>query len=246
MKGYGIYVKNDLLDKKHLEAFGTSPLWLYLWLLDKMTSISEDGIGKVLGGKPITYSEVEDELGLSERSYKRYIKLLRDNGYIETTRTMYGLVILVNRASKIFGNSNRDRPKMAHPDRPKMAKRSAKVAHPIGQSGTSNKTIQYDNTKTIQTTTTARARELDIYDCFVKSFGFAPTKAKQTNLNSINRIIVKNNIPADELAKIIKYASTIQGEKYAPAINNFWDIEDKYPDILRFYASKKKRSIRNV
>lgn len=244
MKGYGIYVKNDLLDKKHLKAFGTSSLWLYLWLLDKMTSIGEDGIGKVLGGRPIKYSEVEAELGISERSYKRYIKILRDDGYIVTLRTMRGLIISVNKASKIFKNS--DRPKVAHQDRPKVVERSAKVAHLIGQSGTSNKTIQYDNTKTIQTTTTARARELDIYDCFVKSFGFAPTKAKQTNLNSINRIIVKNNIPADELAKIIKYASTIQGEKYAPAINNFWDIEDKYPDILRFYANKKKRSIRNV
>lgn len=240
MKGYGIYVKNDLLDKKHLEAFGTSPLWLYLWLLDKMTSIGEDGIGKVLGGKPITYSEVEDELGLSERSYKRYIKLLRDNGYIETTRTMYGLVILVNRASKIFGNSNRDRPKMAHPDRPKMAKRSAKVAHPIGQSGTSNKTIQYDNTIVAKATKPLAYGNDEInkiYDYWEKQCGM-PLPANKANRYATNNLLKKYN--SDKLKSLIRGVAQAQGDRYAPTIGDMVALQAKVNDLL-IWAKKNNQ-----
>lgn len=99
MKGFGIHVKNDLLDPKHVENMGAS-VWLYMWFLDKMTSINENGVGKVLGGKPVIYEEVIVEIPLSVANYRRYIKRLKEHGYINTIRTPYGLSVTVNKAFK--------------------------------------------------------------------------------------------------------------------------------------------------
>lgn len=102
MKGFGIYVKNNLLEPKHYQNMGEA-LWLYLWLLDKMTSVNEHGMGKVLSGKPITFEAVTEDLSVSRQVYMRWIKRLRDAGYINTLRTPKGLVFTVNKAEKIFG-----------------------------------------------------------------------------------------------------------------------------------------------
>ena len=99
MKGVGIHVKNDLLEKKHVFAMGQA-LWLYLWFLDHMTSITEEGVGRVLGGRPIKYDDIYADLGISEKTYNRWVALLRDGGYIETTRAPYGMVIHVFKAVK--------------------------------------------------------------------------------------------------------------------------------------------------
>ncbi len=147
MKGFGIYVKNELLEPKHHEKMGVS-LWLYLWLLDKMTSISEAGTGKVLGGKPVRYEDVKTDLGLSRTTYARYICTLRDAGYVSTLRTPYGLVITVHKATKIF--NNRDVSKVKHPDVAQSLHQSTENETSVSENETSNKTIQLDNTKTIQ------------------------------------------------------------------------------------------------
>ena len=104
MKGFLIGIKNDLLEKKHVENMGNS-VWLYMWCLDKMTSVSEEGIGKVLGGKPVIYPEIAFELGITERTYNRWIKTLKTRGYIQTIRAPYGLIILINKAVKKFKRS---------------------------------------------------------------------------------------------------------------------------------------------
>jgi len=142
MKGFGIYVKNDLLEPKHVKNMGNA-IWLYLWLLDKMTSINENGIGKVLGGKPITYEEVNKDVPLPIRNYRRYIGKLRDGGYINTIRTPAGLSISLNKAFKPFRsakNGTSDVPKV-HSDVPKSDRGSAK-------NGTSNIRQYSDYTKT--------------------------------------------------------------------------------------------------
>jgi len=118
MKGFGIYIKNDLLDPKHVENMDSS-YWLYTWCLDKMTSISEEGIGKVLGGRPVKYEELQKELGLSHRTYSRWIARLKKHGYINVLRAPNGLIISVNKAVKVFGNrvainGVSDKPQMAN------------------------------------------------------------------------------------------------------------------------------------
>jgi len=143
MKGFGIYVQNDLLEPKHHRSMG-SAIWLYLWCLDKMTSISEDGIGKVLGGRPIKLEDIEGDLDISARTYTRYLKTLEESGYIHATRTPYGYVIKVTKAKKQFGKRYA-----------KNDERYAKNVREIRQNGRNKE----DSTKTIQKTTTEPSSE---------------------------------------------------------------------------------------
>lgn len=99
MNGYIVPVKNTLIEPKHIAAMRDS-VWLYLWLLDKMTSIDSQQLGRVLGGKPITYDLIEADLGISIREYRRWVNTLRDAGYIQTVRTPRGLSMSVVKASK--------------------------------------------------------------------------------------------------------------------------------------------------
>jgi hypothetical protein len=144
MNGFYISVKNELLDPKHQIAISES-IWLFLWLLDKMTSISEEGIGKVLGGRPITSDEVCKQLGVSERTYRRWIKILLKGKYINTLRTPYGFVISINKASKPF-NQKSDRTKMSYPDRTKSARDRTQMVGRSDTNGTSNIRQYQDNT----------------------------------------------------------------------------------------------------
>ncbi len=134
MKGFGIYVKNDLLDPKHIKGMGAA-VWLYMWCIDKMTSIDEDGIGKILGGKPIKFEEVGDELGISIRTYRRWISILEKHEYINTKVAPYGLIVTVNKAFKRFGK------RYAESGTPL---RVPQTAHLTTKSGTPNKTQQLD------------------------------------------------------------------------------------------------------
>lgn len=106
MKGYYIQVTNGLLDSKHFKKMGPA-VWLFMWLLDKMTSISEEGIGLVLGGKPIKYEEVKEDLEMSYATYKRWLSTLKKENYIITIRTPYGHTIKVCKAQKTFGQKHR-------------------------------------------------------------------------------------------------------------------------------------------
>lgn len=147
MKGFGIYVKNDLLDPKHANNIKNA-IWLYLWLLDKMTSITEDGVGKVLGGKPITYEEFNKEVPTSLANYRRYVKRLRDYGYINTVRTPTGLVITINKAFKPFKSIKNDTSK----NKVMYQKRNSDVSKLYKgyiKNDTSNIRQYKDNTKTI-------------------------------------------------------------------------------------------------
>lgn len=141
MNGYYITIKNDLLDKKHHDAMGKA-VWLYMWLIDKVTSIDEEGIGKVLGGKPVKQVDFENDLQLSRATYFRYVETLQNAGYIETTRTPYGLVFRVNKAKKIFGSNEKSVKKRMLKNDNSMRKSE----YSVRKSEYSNKTIQLDNT----------------------------------------------------------------------------------------------------
>lgn len=100
---YYISIKKGILEKKHIKAIGKS-IWLYLWFLDRMTVIDENQMGKVLGGKPIIYTDVEPDLGFSQNSYYSQLNNLIKNGYITATRTPYGNTIKVVKAAKFFNS----------------------------------------------------------------------------------------------------------------------------------------------
>jgi len=101
MNGFGIDIKNNLLDPKHVDNMGQS-VWLYMWLVDKMTSVNEKSIGKVLGGKPVKYEEVNKNLGISQDQYTAWIDKLLLYPYIQATRTPHGIIFNVLKAKKRF------------------------------------------------------------------------------------------------------------------------------------------------
>jgi DNA-binding MarR family transcriptional regulator len=153
-------VYSGLLTAQHRERIGPA-IWEFLWLVSKVTKeIEEEGEtwGIVLGGKPVKLAEIAAELGESERTAKRNIARLKDEGYIETVRAPYGEIYKV-RKSKKFVHKNRsakngtsldereDKNVPSHDERwdkngtseerevPHLSKRSAK-------NGTSNKDIK--------------------------------------------------------------------------------------------------------
>lgn len=99
MKGFGIYIQNDLLEPKHVAAMQDA-IWLFMWLEDKVTSIDTHGDGVVLGGKEIKYSEVATELGVSQDIYTRWVGILIGYPYIKATRAPHGIVFKVLKTKK--------------------------------------------------------------------------------------------------------------------------------------------------
>lgn len=128
-QGFFIQVHNQLLDTKHYLAMRES-VWLFMWCLDRITIIDENGIGWVLGKKPVKFEDVKKYIPCSPRNYKRWIACLRDGGYILTIRAPNGLIVGVNKAKKKFKNdvdkSKSGCVKNGTSDVPKMAHRGAK------------------------------------------------------------------------------------------------------------------------
>ena len=104
MKGYYIGVKNDLLEPKHRKKMG-SAVWEFMWLIDKTTSVSEAGIGKILGGKIIKLDEISKEIGGVRSTVSENLRKLEKEKYINITNAPYGLIITVNKSSKVFGKT---------------------------------------------------------------------------------------------------------------------------------------------
>jgi predicted transcriptional regulator len=137
VKSYNIPITNTILEDKHFQAMG-SALWLFIWCIDKMTKIDSEGNGKVLGGKPITYEEIKQVFNISRATYKRWMKALKDAGYISTIRTPNGVQIIVHKAKKGYIKS----------DGSKMNTDGSKMSHRWVKNEPSNIRLDIDYTKT--------------------------------------------------------------------------------------------------
>ena len=102
---FPLKVWSGLFKEKHWTRMGQA-IWLFGTLIDKVTK-EENEKGYVLGGKPITYADLEKEMPLTRRQYVRHIEILRDNGYISTKKTPHGLIIVINKSKK-FAIRKRD------------------------------------------------------------------------------------------------------------------------------------------
>jgi hypothetical protein len=97
-------ISNGLLDDpKHVERMGHA-LWLYLQILRRVTKEVE-GVGTVLGGKPVTDSEIA-AFGLTIRSISRYRKTLVDHGYITAKLAPHGYIYTVCNSKKFNMNGS--------------------------------------------------------------------------------------------------------------------------------------------
>lgn len=106
MKGYGIEIKNNLIEPKHRRAMGIA-YWEYTWLLDHITLIDSDGLGHIFKGAPIKLSQIGIDLGLSDVTISRNLNRLKKHQYINLTHTPYGIKISVNKAHKWFNTNDK-------------------------------------------------------------------------------------------------------------------------------------------
>lgn len=105
MHGFFITISNGLLKDGHRKRIGTA-VWEFMWCIDKITKIDDSGVGWVLGGKPINLSELAKLMEVGEDTISLNLSKLEKEGYIEKTRTPYGLVIKVIHAKKRFGKKS--------------------------------------------------------------------------------------------------------------------------------------------
>ena len=106
MKGYYIEVTNNLLEKKHRKAMGTA-VWEFMWFLDKITRIDDDGVGWVLGGKPINLDDIVAELGIHPVNVSKNLTKLEKAGYIHIIHAPYGMSVRVAKAKKRFSSKDK-------------------------------------------------------------------------------------------------------------------------------------------
>jgi len=235
MNGYFVSITNNLLEDKHYEKMGSS-VWLYMWIIDKMTEISE-GQGVVNYGNPVTLTLVRKNFStMSERTYYRMVDTLRQAGYINTVKAQYGLYITVNKPKKQFnkpvspakkrGTQKSSPAKKCNPVLPNMADSPAKY----GKSP-----IYKELPKAINNNITTHT-EIEISD--TAKIGIMYYEAiKILKLPVTNHTTIKSKIKAmekeDELQNILNYLIFIKQNytkwlyDYKPQINTALDIYTK-------------------
>jgi hypothetical protein len=147
MKGFDISIKNELLEKKHFVAMGKA-VWLYIFLVDKITSVDEKQVGTVLGGKPLVFEkDIHETFPITRQTYYKWIEQLEKYPYIETKRTPYGISFRVFKAHKVFGTRSKEN--VTSRSKQNLTSGVNKTLHGCKQNLTSNIRQYKDNTKTI-------------------------------------------------------------------------------------------------
>ena len=124
---YYISVSEGILEKKHCEKIG-SAIWQFLWCINKITKVDENGMGWVLGGKPVKLEDLQ--IGC-RKTNSRNLQRLKKNGYLDLKHAPYGIIIKVIKAKKRFHIS-------VQPTCPKVSNLLDKSVQP-------NKTVVVDN-----------------------------------------------------------------------------------------------------
>ena len=229
MKGYGITIKNDLLEPKHCKKMGSS-VWEYMWLIDKMTSISEEGIGKILGGRPIQLKEISLELGKAESTVSENLSKLEKEGYTNIVRAPYGLVITVNKAWKNFGK----RVRKSEGEFGKAKESSEKPKSNIRQ--------YKDNTidNTINTAPSAEITKIfEIFQTINPTINYGNT----TQRKAVVEMIKNKNIGFEKTKGAALYAVSVFKKQYAPVITTPYQLKEKLSALIAYHEKDKGQKI---
>lgn len=236
MKGFGIEIKNNLLDPKHVEKMGMA-VWLYMFLIDKMTSVAEDGRGLVLGGRPLKYSEVKKELGISQNTYTRWVDKLLSYPYIEITRTPYGLVFRVLKAHKRWKKRitiNGESPKTER-DSPEMVN---VIRSTINRESNKTRILTDIKDNTIIAPDGAGKEINDFIGFFEKvNPSFKRLYSNKTERKALERMIKEHG--RKKIEYVIKKLEITNKVPYAPNITTPYQLEKKLGNLIAFYQRKK-------
>lgn len=96
-----IQISNGLLDSGHRKRLGEA-VWEFMWCIDKVTKIDDEGFGWVLGGKPVNLKDMTAVMGVHYTTVSRNIQKLVKEGYIVVSYAPYGMIIKVKKAKKRF------------------------------------------------------------------------------------------------------------------------------------------------
>jgi hypothetical protein len=230
MKGFDIEIKNNLLERKHFVAMGMS-VWLYMWLIDRMTSIGEDEIGLVLGGKPIKYDEIKKEFGISQSTYTRWIDQLEKYPYIKAIRTPYGISYRVFKAHKRF---KKRIPKNDASSSPQMTYQST-------ENDESNKTDTIrDNTVDLP----PMAGEKEIMEAFRAVNPSIDLLFRRTNQRQALRRMAEL-MGEDGLLKMVQFLPKNNTTPYAHKATTPLQLEANLGMIRAFWMQRKEMSSKN-
>lgn len=235
-----ITVSNGILDGKHRKKMQvnqkTSAIWVYLWLLDKMTKIDlETGLGKVLGGKPIKVEEDLKEFG-DRKTVMGILRKLEEGGYIKTTRTPYGKSISVTKAKKSFGWQPERSPKSGTSQNQESGtSEDENLVHLGKESGTSNKTIQLDNTEdNIILHSEQSSPDINKVISLFKDINPSYRKwyANKTQRSAIDRLI--KTIGLEAIEKAVSFLPRTNKMQYAPTIHSPLELEERVAKLKDF------------
>lgn len=122
---YPIPVSNGIFE--HREKVG-SAIWLFLLLVD-WTTVEQDGLGQVLGGKPVTAKKLKEALRLEERQVRAQLQRLQSIKFIRLKRTSYGFVIEVLKSKKFIFRDRQKVTALPSPDRKEITDHSCQIGN---------------------------------------------------------------------------------------------------------------------
>lgn len=246
MNGFFVSITNNLLEDKHYEKMGNA-VWLYMWLIDRMTDISE-GQGIVNNGVPITHGMVNENFKTLElRTYQRMIKTLRDAGYINTVQAKYGLYVTVNKAKKQFGKkveTSYDKNDTASTKKAFKPRQNSRAAMPkVSRSPAKSDVALYidNNTSTINNNNTSigdKKSPAKIHREKVSKLYYEAIKALDLPVTNHNTLRLKINEMAKDADKdkIINYLKFMR-DQFA---ETNWEYKPNITEALQIYSKRAK------
>ncbi len=234
MNNFYITVSNGLLNDDHEERMGPA-IWQYMWLLDKVTKIDDEGYGYVLGGKPINLKDIANKK--SEVTISRNLKRLEEKGYIKMTHTPYGIVIKVTKAKKRFNKNDNPVEKERINKNDKAPNENDK---PDFKNDKPNKIEHIDRVEDI--TNTAQSTENKSIIEVINSFkevnpSFGRWYGRPNQRESIKRLLKVHE--RDKLLRVIALLPKTNTIPYFPTITTPIQLEEKWASLESALIKKK-------
>ncbi|MCM3618725.1 DnaD domain protein [Sutcliffiella horikoshii] len=222
-----------LLSPDHKDKIGPA-LWEFLWFISKTTKEfieGEENLGIVLGGKPIKFADIVEDLGSSESTVKKHVNRLKKYKYIESKRTPYGEIYYV-RNSKKFKKNRQTKNGLSENerqtknglsearDRPKMDGRQTK-------NGLSNKDIKDIKERDIKKEKEEEVSILEKIIGLLQISGIVPPRKINRFLREDIEDVIENfgfETPIEIIEEAIKDAARGNGETWKFVYNklNTW------------------------